>query len=90
MTCFTLAAEPVQRYVHACSQMARVTFPERMHLVHTFALLILPSSLILTVWILAFHFLFECLLEWETLLPETCPLPQISHFLDMSAPPFRF
>lgn len=64
--------------------MALVTLPERMHLVQTFFLRTVPFSSTFTVWILAFHFLFVCLLEWLTLLPETWPLPQISHFLDIS------
>jgi preprotein translocase subunit SecE len=52
-------------------QTARVTFPERKHLVQTFFLLTVPFSLTLTVWMFAFHFRLVCLLEWETLLPET-------------------
>ncbi len=64
--------------------MARFTLFDLIHFVHTLAFLTVPfSSAILTVWILAFHFLFVCLLEWETAFPETCPLPQISHFLDI-------
>ena len=64
--------------------MARFTLLDLMHLVHTFALLTVPfSSATLTVWILAFHFLLVCLLEWDTAFPDTCPLPQISHFLDI-------
>ena len=63
---------------------ARLTFPALRHFVQTFAFLIVPLSSILTVWILAFHFLLECLFEWETLFPETWPFPQTSHFLDIS------
>lgn len=54
-----------------------------MHLVQTFALLTVPLSMIRTDWIFAFHFLLLCLLEWLTWLPDTCPFPQISHFLDI-------
>lgn len=54
-----------------------------MQLVQTFFLTTVPFSSTLTLWMLAFHFLLVCLLEWETLLPDTWPLPQISHFLDM-------
>ena len=64
--------------------MARFTLLDLMHLVHTFALLTVPfSSATLTVWMLAFHFLLVWRLEWDTVLPETWPLPQISHFLDI-------
>jgi hypothetical protein len=55
----------------AGDQTARVTFPERKHRVQTFFLLTVPFSLTLTVWIFAFHLRLVCLLEWETLLPET-------------------
>lgn len=63
---------------------ALVILLDLMHLVQTLALLTLPFSTILTVWIFAFHFLLLCLLEWLTWLPETCPFPQTSHFLDIS------
>ena len=63
--------------------MARLTFPERIHLVHTFFLLTVPFSLVFTVCIFAFHFLLVCLLEWETLFPEVCPFPHTEHFLDI-------
>ena len=63
--------------------MARLILLDLMHLVHTLALLTVPLSLILTVWMFAFHFLLVCLFEWDTLFPETCPFPQISHFLDI-------
>ena len=63
--------------------MALVTLPDLRQRVQTFAFLTLPSSSILTVWIFAFHFLLVCLFEWDTLFPETCPFPQISHFLDI-------
>ena len=47
-----------------CSyQTARLTLPDLRQLVHTEAFLTLPLSLILTVWILAFHFLFVWMLE---------------------------
>jgi hypothetical protein len=65
------------------SYRALVTLPERMQLVQTFFLTTVPFSSTLTLWMLAFHFLLVCLLEWETLLPDTWPLPQISHFLDI-------
>jgi hypothetical protein len=51
--------------------MARVTFPERRHSVQTFRFVTVPFSLTLTVWMFAFHFRFVCLLECETLLPDT-------------------
>ncbi len=44
-------------------QTARFTLPDLRQLVHTEAFLTLPLSLILTVWILAFHFLFVWMLE---------------------------
>jgi hypothetical protein len=69
--------------------MALVTLPERMHLVQTFALLTVPLSLTLTVWIFAFHFLLVCLFEWDTLLPETWPLPQTEHLLDIMRTSFK-
>lgn len=39
---------------------------------------------------LAFHFLLVCLFEWDTLFPETWPLPQISHFLDIYRTSFKY
>ena len=46
-----------------CYQTARLTLPDLRQLVHTDAFLTLPLSLILTVWILAFHFLLVWILE---------------------------
>lgn len=64
--------------------MARFTLFDLRHFVHTLALLTVPfPSAILTDWILTFHFLFVCLLEWDTAFPDTCPLPHTSHFLDI-------
>jgi hypothetical protein len=54
-----------------------------MHLVHTFMRLTPPFSRTLTVWMFAFHFLLVCLVEWDTVLPEIWPFPQIEHFLDI-------
>ena len=70
--------------------MARLILLDLMHLVHTLALLTVPLSLILTDWIFAFHFLLVCLLEWETVLPETCPFPHTSHFLDIYRTSFKY
>jgi hypothetical protein len=54
------------------TQLARVTFfPERRHPVQTFRFVTVPFSSTLTVWIFAFHFRLVCLLECETLLPDT-------------------
>ena len=44
-------------------QTARLTLPDLRQLVHTDAFLTLPLSLILTVWMLAFHFLLVWILE---------------------------
>ena len=46
-----------------CYQTARLTLPDLRQLVHTDAFLTLPLSLILTVWILAFHFLLVWIFE---------------------------
>jgi hypothetical protein len=67
--------------------MARFTLSDLKQRTHTFALLTVPPSTILTDWMFAFHFRRVCLLEWDTLFPETWPLPQISHLLDIAAPP---
>ncbi len=54
-----------------------------MHFVHTLARLTLPLSSMRIFWILAFHFRLVRLTECETLLPDVCPLPHISHLLDI-------
>ena len=66
-------------------QAAFTTAPDRIHLVHTLVFLVFPPALaICTVFKLGNHRLFVLLWAWETLLPVTGPLPQISHTFDIS------
>lgn len=60
-------------------QTARVTLPERRHLVQTYTWRGVPSTIALTRFTLGFHILLDRLWEWETLMPKVTPLPQISH-----------
>ena len=61
-------------------QMARSTLLERRHLVQTYTWRGVPSTTALTRLTLGFHILLERLWEWDTLIPNVTPLPQISHF----------
>lgn len=60
--------------------MARSTLLERRHLVQTYTWRGEPSTIALTRFTLGFHIRLERLWEWETLMPNVTPLPQISHF----------
>ena len=60
--------------------MARSTLFERKHLVQTYTWRGVPSTIALTRLTLGFQALLERLWEWETLMPNVTPLPQISHF----------
>ena len=66
------------------NQMARVTLPERRHLVQMYIDLIVPLSLILTFLTLAFQVLLARLLTWLRLMlilwPVCIVFSQISHF----------
>jgi hypothetical protein len=68
------------RFYYVEYQMARSTLLERRHLVQTCTWRREPSTIAFTRFTLGFHVLFERLWEWETLIPNTTPLPQISHF----------
>jgi hypothetical protein len=76
-------AAPLLSCLRMPRRHARVTLPERMQLAQTLMRFGVPPSLILTVWMFTFHFLLVWRLEWETLLPDACPLPHIAHFLDI-------
>jgi hypothetical protein len=47
-----------------------------------------PSTIALTRLIFGFQARLERLWEWETLMPNVTPFPQIAHFAIESAPPF--
>ena len=68
-------------------QTARVTFPERKQRVQTLTDFGVPFTIALTFLTLGFHVLFDLLCEWLTLIPNTTPLPQISHFAMIYTPP---
>jgi hypothetical protein len=61
------------------NQTARVTLPERRHLVQTYTWRGEPSTIALTRFTLGFQALLERLWEWDTLIPKVTPLPQKSH-----------
>ena len=63
-----------------CHQIARSTLLERRHLVQTYTWRGEPSTIAFTRFTLGFQALLERLWEWETLMPNVTPLPQISHF----------
>ena len=72
-------------------QAAFTTAPDLMHLVHTLVFWVFPPELaICTVFKLGSQRLLVLLWAWETLLPVTGPLPQISHtfaiFVSFSIP----
>ena len=60
-------------------QTALSTLPERRHLVQTLTWHGDPFTRAFTRLTLGFQVLFDLLWEWETLMPKTTPLPQISH-----------
>jgi hypothetical protein len=62
------------------NQTARVTLPERKHLVQAYTLRGEPSTIALTRLTLGFHVLFERLCECDTLIPKDIDLSQNSHF----------
>ena len=62
------------------TQIALVTLFERRQLVQTFTLLGVPLTIALTFLMLGFHVLLDLLWEWDTVIPNATPLPQISHF----------
>ena len=68
----------MSKYVR--NQMARSTLLERRHLVQTQTWRGEPSTIAFTRFTLGFHALLARLWEWETLMPNVTPLPQISHF----------
>jgi len=66
---------------------ALVTAPERRHLVQTLTWRGVPLTRAFTRLTLGFHILLDLLCEWETLIPKVMPLPHISHFAIVAAPP---
>lgn len=64
-----------------------MTEPERMQRVQTLMVRTVPLLTALTFCKLGYQVVRVLLLAWLTLLPVLGPLPQISHFLDMSLPP---
>jgi hypothetical protein len=65
-------------------QAALITAPDLMHRVHTLVFLVLPPPLAMcTVFKLGSQRRLVLLWAWDTLLPVTGPLPQISHTFAM-------
>lgn len=60
---------------------ARLTLPERRHLVQTVSLLGVPSTMALTLWRFGSHLRRVFTSEWLTLLPDAGALPHIAHIL---------
>jgi hypothetical protein len=79
MTVCSCRPEPVAAYPFP-NQTARVTFPERRHLVHTLMCFGEPLTIAFTRFTLGFQVLLERLCEWDTLMPKETSLPQKSHF----------
>jgi hypothetical protein len=70
--------------VNLVVQAALTTAPDLMQRVHTLVFLVFPPALaICTVFKLGSQRLLVLLWAWETLLPVTGPLPQISHTFAM-------
>jgi hypothetical protein len=65
MTVCSCRPEPVAAYPFP-NQTARVTFPERRHLVHTLMCFGEPLTIAFTRFTLGFHARLERLWEWET------------------------
>ena len=57
------------------------TLPERIHLVHTFIVLVFPSMMALTFCIFGTHFRLVLRFEWLTFLPNIKPFLHISQTL---------
>jgi hypothetical protein len=58
------------------------------HLAQTFMRLVTPSLVMVTFWMLGFHWRLVAFFEWLTLCPNWTPLPQMSH-LAMFTPLFN-
>ena len=71
----------------AICQIARVTFPERRHLVQTVIRRGLPSTIALTFWRFGYQRRLVLSSEWLTLFPDDGDLPQTAHILGMRIPP---
>jgi hypothetical protein len=68
-------------------QAAFITAPDLMHLVHTLVFWVFPPALAMcTVFKLGSQRRLVLLCAWDTLLPVTGPLPQISHTFAMFSP----
>ena len=59
---------------------ARSTLPERRQREQTLMVLFVPPTTAFTLRMLGFQVLLHLRCEWETVLPNTTPLPQILHF----------
>ena len=59
---------------------ARVTLPERRQRVQALTRQGVPLTNALTRWTLGFQVRLDRLCEWDTLIPNVTPLPQMSHF----------
>ena len=73
--------------IEAVCQIARVTFPERRHLVQTVIRRGLPSTIALTFWRFGYQRRLVLSSEWLTLFPDAGDLPQTAHILGMRIPP---
>lgn len=60
--------------------MALVTLPERRQRVQTLMCVGVPLTIAFTRLTLGFQDLFVLLWEWDSLMPNVTPFPQISHF----------
>jgi len=70
-------------------QTGLTTAPDRIQRVHTLARWTLPLSLTIRTFLrFGSHRLLFLLWAWDTLLPVTGPLPQISHFFAIAQSPF--
>ena len=58
---------------------ARVTLPERRHLVQTYTWVGVPSTIAFTRFTLGFQVRLERRWEWDTRMPKVTPLSQNSH-----------
>lgn len=72
-----------------CDQIARCTFPDFKHEVHTYARRVRPSCTMRIRCRLAYHFLLVALLEWATVYPVVVPLSHTTQRLAISFPPNR-
>ena len=65
-------------YLPYSNHTARVTLPERRHLVQTYTWVGVPFTIAFTRFTLGFQVRLERRWEWETLIPNVTPLSQNS------------